>query len=652
MNMTILDWLILLGLITLITYMAFYTRRYTRSVADFLAANRTAGRYLLCVSDGMAGLGSITIVMIFEMYYQAGFPGAWWDTIRIIIVPAVLTLSGWALYRFRQTRALTLAQFFEMRYSRKFRVFCGVLIWFSGIVNFGIFPAVAARFFMNFLSLPDNIGVYMGIMFFLITFALFFTLMGGQIAVMVTDFIQGIFCNVMFIIIIAVVLLKFDWNDIVFALTNNDSKASMINPFKVTNAENFNIWFYLIVAFTTAYGFLSWQGGQGYNSAAINAHEARMGKSLGVWRQLSQNLFVLILPICAFTFMNHPSFAVQSQGARDILGGMTDTTMRNQASVTVAMKYILPNGLIGGLCAVMLAATIATHDTYMHSWGSIFIQDVILPFRKRPLTQEQHIKWLKISIIGVAAFIFFFSIFFRQSEAIIMFFQITGAIFIGGSGSVIIGGLYWKRGNTAGAWAGMLSGSILAVGGIFLKQIHQYLPFENTILLKVVSFNGAYISFFAAIAAIVMYISVSVLSGKTKYDLDKLLHRGIYAVKEDSTQVSSKPVGKFMSMVGINSDFNTKDKIVYLGMLFGTLSLVLLFLVITIINVISPIPDKFWIGFWKYYIALSFVLAMIATVWFLIGGLSDLKKMFRRLNERVVDEVDDGRVTEKFVEKE
>jgi SSS family solute:Na+ symporter len=345
--------------------------------------------------------------------------------------------------------------------------------------------------------------------------------------------------------------------------------------------------------------------------------------------------------------MNHPGFAEQSQAARDILAGISDDTIRNQASVTIALKYILPNGLIGGLCAVMLAATIATHDTYMHSWGSVFVQDVILPFRRKPLTQPEHIKWLKISILGVAVFIFVFSIFFRQSEAIVMFFQITGAIFVGGAGSVIIGGLYWNRGTTAGAWAGMLSGSILAVGGIVLKQIHQYLPFENSILLKIVSLNGAYIGFVAAVTAIIMYIFISLLSGKEKYDLDKLLHRGAYMIKEDSTQVTAKPVGKLLTMIGINSDFNTKDKIIYLGMFFWTLFLVVLFVAITVISVIEQLSDKFWIGFWKYYIVISFVLAVIATVWFLLGGLSDLKKMFGRLRERDIDESDDGYIKSK-----
>ena len=43
-------------------------------------------------------------------------------TFPIILFVAI---SGWVIYRFRETRALTLAQFFEVRYSKKFRLFMG-----------------------------------------------------------------------------------------------------------------------------------------------------------------------------------------------------------------------------------------------------------------------------------------------------------------------------------------------------------------------------------------------------------------------------------------------------------------------------------------------------------------------------------------------
>ncbi len=50
--------------------------------------------------------------------------------------------------------------FFEGRYSRNFRMFAGLLAFLSGIFNFGIFPAVSARFFIYFCGLPKSVDVF------------------------------------------------------------------------------------------------------------------------------------------------------------------------------------------------------------------------------------------------------------------------------------------------------------------------------------------------------------------------------------------------------------------------------------------------------------------------------------------------------------
>src|SRR3989339_149757 len=157
-NMHWIDWTIVIGVCAFLLAIAKVTKRHNKSVADFLAANRCAGRYMLAVSGDMSSLGAITILGWFEMYYKAGFSAAWWQMMTMP-VPILIALSGWVIYRYRQTRAMKVAQFFEMRYSRNFRVFSGILCFIAGILNFGIFPSAGARFFIYFCDLPQAISL-------------------------------------------------------------------------------------------------------------------------------------------------------------------------------------------------------------------------------------------------------------------------------------------------------------------------------------------------------------------------------------------------------------------------------------------------------------------------------------------------------------
>ena len=109
MNMAPVDWAIVIALMAVMVLGALLSRGYMRSVADFLVAGRSAGRYVLCLSQGLAETGAISIVGMLEMNYVAGFSMAWWS-LSMNVVVLVITVSGWVIYRFRQTRCLTLAE--------------------------------------------------------------------------------------------------------------------------------------------------------------------------------------------------------------------------------------------------------------------------------------------------------------------------------------------------------------------------------------------------------------------------------------------------------------------------------------------------------------------------------------------------------------
>ena len=77
MNLSIMDWIIVATLICVFIGVATYSRRYSRSVADFLAGNRCAGRYLLCIASGILGVEGLVLQM--QLGYDVGLAGGWWQ---------------------------------------------------------------------------------------------------------------------------------------------------------------------------------------------------------------------------------------------------------------------------------------------------------------------------------------------------------------------------------------------------------------------------------------------------------------------------------------------------------------------------------------------------------------------------------------------
>jgi len=636
MALSSLDWTIVIVILAAMVGSVVASRRLMRSVADFLAAGRSAGRYIISVASGIAGLGAITVVANLEMNLIAGFSMAWWGMTMSLVV-LIITVSGWVIYRFRQTRCLTLAQYFELRYSRKFRIFAGTICFLSGLINLGIFPAVGARFFIYFCGLPPTLpflGFQMStfalIMASLLAVSIYFVFAGGQVAIIVADFFQGMFVNIVFVGMILFALFAIDWGTITQALASAPAEGSLINPFHTSQVKDFNFWFFLVGVFGVMYNTMSWQGTQGYNASAKSAHEAKMGSVLSAWRGLPQTILFLFIPIVAYTILNHPNFRAIADVVQSAVASGETEAIRSQLKVPLVLQQILPHGLMGAFVAVMLAAFISTHDSYLHSWGSILVQDVIMPLRKKPFTTRQHINVLRLAIGLVAVFIFFFSLLFKQSQYIFLFFAITGAIFAGGSGAVIIGGLYWKRGTTGAAWAAMITGSSIAVGGIILHQIYDNFPI-----------NGQWFWMISMFGASVVYVAVSLLSRKEPFNMDKLLKRGAYAVPNESKVVEAVP-SKGWKLLGMGKEFTRGDKFIYIGNYIWTGAWTLVFIVGTIYNLSHEVVNDSWMRFWRIYLVIHIVMAIVVIFWFTIGGFKDLREMVRRLRTQARDDTDDG----------
>ncbi|MFH1615829.1 MAG: sodium:solute symporter [Planctomycetota bacterium] len=649
MNMHFLDWTVVLIVIVSLIALAIWSKKYTQSVADFLAANRCGGRYLMTVAHGMSALAVVNTVARFEMYYKSGFVSNWWN-MSMAPLSVILMIVGYQIYRFRETRVLTTGQFFEIRYSKSYRKFMGVLGWLAGVINFGIFPAVGGRFFIYFCGLPKHFtwlgvewSVYVVTMVILLGVSLLLTLVGGQIAVMITDFAQGSFCNIALIFIVAFVLIKFPWNTITEAMAHQPEGKSLLNPFDTTQVKGFSLWYfllgYIIVFFNT--GSIGWQGSQGYNVSARDAHELRMSYVLGFFRAIVYNLMVLILAIAAYVVMHHEKFHLIAQNVHSVLGTIStnpNDTIRNQVTVSVVLTHIFPVGMVGVICAIMFAAFVSTHDTYMHGWGSVLVQDVILPFRTKPFTPKQHLLLLRLSIVFITIFIFCFALLFKQNDYIFMFMYITGAIGCGGISGPIIGGLYWKRGTTTAAWASTIYGTTLAIGTIVIRQLWPY--FHNGVNCP---WNSYYIFAGIVISSAVLYILVSLLGRKEVFNLERMLHRGKYALKGQESQFVPR---KGLAAFGFSKDISWKDKGIFWAVGGWFFVWLMIFTIFTIYHLTVGMSDEGWSRLWQILIYSSYCLTCIVTVWFLIGGIKDCRRMFADLKAAKRNDLDDGMVVD------
>jgi SSS family solute:Na+ symporter len=653
--MLAVDWLLVILPVLLVVGFALYTRRFVVGVADFLAGGRCAGRYLICNARGEAASGVANTMARFEVIMVSGFTLAFWEQLSVPIL-LLVGIMGFVIYRYRETRAMTLAQFFEMRYSRRFRLFMGGLAFVSGILNYGIFPAISSRFFVYFMGLPPSVSIlgtaiptYAIIMAAYLACSLTMLTLGGQITLMVTDCIEGLLSHLIYLILIVAVFYTISWSQITHVMSSQPTNRSMINPFDAWEVSDFNFWYMVMNIILTVYGTMALQNSHGFNSAARTPHEARMAGVLGNWRTYARMVMLLVLATAAVTFLKHPDFATSSAPVQGVLSSIDNPQIQKQMTVPVALRFLLPAGIKGLFCCIMVLGLIAGDCGHMHSWGTIFVQDVVMPLRKKDLSPRQHIWLMRLSIIGVALFAFCFSIIFRQTHYIALWMQITAGVFISGAGAAIIGGLYWRRGTTAGAWAAVLTGATLSFIGILANQFWPKILLMTSLPLPAkFPLNGIKVAFIAAIAASTVYIVTSLLNRRPAFDLDHLLNRSGGSASP-SSNVRRGARSWVAKILGFNDQFTRRDKWVAFGIFAWSLTLVLVNLIISSWNVFfQKWPIRWWETYWFITaIAVPTVIATATFFWFGIGGIRDLTAFFRALKILKRDIRDNGQVSGK-----
>lgn len=335
--MTWLSWLIVVIPLGFVIFQAIHARKYIRGVADYLAAGRVAGRYVLAVGDLEAALGVITLLWACEANYHGGFAIGFWSKLAVPL-SLMLSLTGYCFYRFRETKALSQGQFLEMRYNKALRITAAVMRTVAEMTVNSIGPALAARFFIYFLGIPHTVricGVELPSFVILVGFVIILCMIvlwhGGRLSLLVTDCIQGLMCYPIFVCFTVFFLTEFSWwNDMAPILSNRVQGQSFLNPFDVQELRDFNL-FSLLVAWTAmVLNRGSWIDGT--SSSGRTAHEQKMAGVLGSWRSGFSSLMLMLIAISVMTVMWHPNFVGKARDIRlELVGKVSGEVFKDAA---------------------------------------------------------------------------------------------------------------------------------------------------------------------------------------------------------------------------------------------------------------------------------------------------------------------------------
>lgn len=456
-NFTALDWVIVAAYLVLSLVIGLIVKRYVNNMAAFVGAGRAVGLRLGIAAMAGTEMGLITVMYSAEKGFKGGF-AAFHIAIASGVVALVVGLTGFMVYRLRQSKILTIPEFYERRYGRRTRILGGVMLAFGGILNMGLFLKVGSMFIVGITGMSQTSGALKIVMVTLLTLVLVYTVLGGMVSVVITDYIQFVVLSFGLLLATGLAISHLGWNNI-FDTVATEMGVKGFNPFV---AEGEFGWDYVI-----------WMGFIGIVNCGIwptsVARALAMESPEAVKRQFAWSSVTFTVRFMVPYFWGICAFVFVMTMAPDLKEAFFPTAEGVEAAdklyaMPVFLGRILPAGVIGLITAAMIAAFMSTHDSYLLCWSSVITQDIVAPIMGEKLSGKSRILLTRVLIVVIGLYVLWWGLFYDGKDDIWDYMAVTGAIYFTGAFAVLFFGLYWKRASSTGAVLALLSGGTAILG--------------------------------------------------------------------------------------------------------------------------------------------------------------------------------------------
>ncbi len=466
MNVTPVDWIIIAAFFAIFLAMAIYLNSQCRSVADYLVSGRKV-RMWLGMGAGLAGeIGLVSIAAMCEQGYLRGYSFVLLAVLSMLIMTPLFGYFGFGIERFRATRAMSVPQYVEMRYSRNLRILTGVFNSAAGVFQMCVFPIVGANFLRVLVRAPEMMnlgGVQVQtawlIMAVLLACNILFTYLGGYLTLVVTNFFHMI-----------VTLGALYW--LLFRVVAQAGPQHVWSSLEQTKGL---AGFYPFTEGGDTYG-LTWFCWMMTMSILL---QFSYGPYLQKYASMDKPKTASRSYLLGMLFGNGRTFAIMGLGvvALAVLGTAPPQSLSVDERVwgSMATPYYLslvtPPILMGFLLIGLVSADTSTTDQYLLSWSTSIVNDCICPFRRTPFTPERHVRAVRLTIAVLCVLFFGFGLIYTPTLPLWEYLWLCANI-IGGTGVAVLFGMYWPRATTAGAYASVFTCLVLPIADLVARRVY------------------------------------------------------------------------------------------------------------------------------------------------------------------------------------
>jgi len=433
LGLSLIDYAVIVVYFAGMILIGYWAMKRVRDQVDYFMAGRRIGKVLQVFCAFGAGTSADSPVGTARNTYRDGLSGIWTVLAWLFVTPFYWIFGVW----YRRMRYITLGDFWEERYESPG---LGAAYAIFGMAFYAVYLSI------GFTAFEKTMHPLLGIdphseHAWLITASvaavtLVYGVIGGLLAVMWTDFFQGLFIIFLSLMLLPAALYQAGG----FRGMHESVPAYMFDIIGSPLASDFTLGYIAAITLLNLYGIVVQPHMLVNAGSAKTEFAARLGVMAGNFlKRLCTLLWALTALACLAVF------AGQIADPDHVWGYATG-----------ALLGPLGIGLVGLMVACLMAALMSSADAYMISTSGLIVHNMYRPLR--PGRSERH--YVQVGRLAGGIVIAAAALLSR------LFADVFDQIKFGWELPVVIAstfwlGMFWRRATRAAAWVSLVVSTLL-----------------------------------------------------------------------------------------------------------------------------------------------------------------------------------------------